>query len=282
MATEPHARPGSGPEAAETEAYVSPIENELPSYRAISPMAVGSLIFGLLSALAYADLKFTIAAVIAIGLGAIALLRIRKQPDVLTGAALAQVGLALGLIFGLSAATITYTQIFLLKQRAEAFVRQEVVPVLNERDLDGALWFRLNPDERRGLSGAQVRAKFADPGNPDPMAFEMSAGPVVTVAKLLEEHPEAQVAFGAIEQTEFTGITPTVLARLEIQQYEPESVQNDLERVERTSIGILLKSQGGAQNESWWVDDYVYPYKPESYEPKVPSIEEEHGHGHAH
>ncbi len=275
MAIDPHAPPG--PEKAES--YVSPIENELPTYRAISPLAVGSLIFGLFGVLAFADLRFVVSAALAVLLGALALWRIRRQSDVLTGAGLAQAGLALGLIFGLSSVTITFTQNLLLTRRAEAFVRNEIVPVLNGRNLDECLWFKLTPTDRRGLSPQQARAKFADPSHAsDPMMFEMAAGSIVTIVRILNEQPQAKVVFDQVEKTSLDGITPVVQLRLDIEGYKPNPKDTKSDDPSRSFVGIVLKSQGEGKNQSWWVDEYLYPYTPDSYQPKVKSIEEEHGH----
>lgn len=276
MAIDPQAPPGPEP----AEAYVSPIENELPTYRAISPLAVGSLVFGLIGVFAFADLKFVVSSALAILLGGLALWRIGKQSDVLTGAGLARAGLALGLIFGLSSLTISYTQSFLLSRRAEMFIKTELVPVLNSRNLDECLWFRLSPTERRGLSPKQVRSKFSDPAHPDPMSFEMAAGPIVPVVKVLEAQPQAKVVFDRIERTTYDGIIPVVQARLTIQGYQPDPKNAASDDPAKSSIGLVLKKQGDGKDVSWWVQEYLYPYKADSYEPKIKSIEEEHGHGH--
>src|SRR5262245_38867194 len=61
----------------------SPIENELPTYRAISNLAVFSVISGALASFSFADLTFLFFSVLAIVLGILAHRAIKRTPDVL-------------------------------------------------------------------------------------------------------------------------------------------------------------------------------------------------------
>ncbi len=106
MAIDPQAPPAPGRPSSS----VAAIENEIPTYRAVSTLAVASLLFGLISGLAFADFNFLVAAALAVGVGALALRKIRRQPDVLTGSGFAQAGIILGLAFALSSVTYTFVQ----------------------------------------------------------------------------------------------------------------------------------------------------------------------------
>src|SRR3954469_19234646 len=68
------------PQAPPEKEQLSPIENEIPAYRAISPMAIGSLVLGLISALSFADTTFLAASVLAVAAGIYAQWKIRKMP----------------------------------------------------------------------------------------------------------------------------------------------------------------------------------------------------------
>ena len=89
---------------------LSPIENELPTYRAVSSLAVFSLLLGIGSVFTFADTRMAVLGVGALVAGLIALRKIKHYPDILTGARLARIGIALGLIFVLSATTFDYVQ----------------------------------------------------------------------------------------------------------------------------------------------------------------------------
>ena len=88
----------------------SVIENELPTYRAISPRAVFSLICGILALFSLAHPFFYVFAVLAVVLGLSADRNIQRYPDMLTGRGLAKAGAAMGLIFGLGVFTVTTVQ----------------------------------------------------------------------------------------------------------------------------------------------------------------------------
>ena len=101
----------------------SPIENELPTYRAISSRAVLSVLCGILSLFSIANSFFFIFAVLAVVLGFTADWNIQRYPDILTGRRLAQTGVALGLIFGLGIFTVSSVQGFIRARNAESFAK---------------------------------------------------------------------------------------------------------------------------------------------------------------
>ena len=97
----------------------SPIENELPAYRAISSRAVLSVLCGILAVFSIASPFFYIFAVLAVVLGFTADWNIQRYPDILTGRGLAQTGAALGLIFGLGIFTVSSVQGYIHARNAE-------------------------------------------------------------------------------------------------------------------------------------------------------------------
>lgn len=85
------------------------IEFDETQYRALSSLAVASIIFGVLSVLALLDWIFGIIPVLGMLLGVWALLRIRANPRDLTGGPLAWCGVALSLLLLVSGwARLTY------------------------------------------------------------------------------------------------------------------------------------------------------------------------------
>jgi hypothetical protein len=292
VAIDPHA-PAAEPTA--TAPAASAIENELPTYRAISPLAVGSLVLGVAGLLAFADLVWLVAPVLAIVAGALALGRIRKQPEVLTGRGFAQAGIALGLITGLSSVTIDYTQRMLTSRAAENYVKQTIVPRLNARDLDGALWLKTHPDQRRGMTPQQVMEMYRQRNEADPMAFQSVAGPVVALNKILEVQPQARIVFDRIEHTDFDGMTPVAIVLMKVENLKdlhdlPKGTEGAAPNPLRGTgidpddpglhyVGVSIKAVGNAGNQSWWVEDYKYPCMPASLKLKEKPIDDGHGHG---
>lgn len=74
---------------------------EYERYRALSTSAVASLIVGVLSVLAILDWTLVAIPLVGIGLSILALAKIRRHADELTGQRLAQTGLVLSLVFGI-------------------------------------------------------------------------------------------------------------------------------------------------------------------------------------
>ena len=69
------------------------IDNELPAYRAISPGSIVSVVLGIASVFCFTDLWFLLVVAAAIAIGLLSLRKIRRLPEVLTGAAYARTGI---------------------------------------------------------------------------------------------------------------------------------------------------------------------------------------------
>ena len=276
----PSATPTSAPLPDE-----SPIENELATYRAIAPSAVASLIFGVAAVFSFADYRFLIAAGLAIGFGVLALLKLRRQPEALTGGGMARVGIALGLGLGLSAVTFDFVSNWLVARDAERFVRGDIVTLLNDRDFDGTLWYKMPPDERRGMTPEQTSASIKSSLDSDPMRFDSIAGSLSRVIETrLRPHKEAAARFDRIEKSGYDGMTPFAVALVRIEGAGP--LPKDLARTTSGGtdpdrpdyLGVVMKRAGTGDNQAWWVSDYLYPYNPESYREAPVKIDDGHDH----
>ena len=144
------------PSASPPESSAIPaIDNEFPTYRAISSMAVLSLIFGLASVFCYAHLVFLLLSAGAVILGWVALRKIRQFPDVLTGAGLARVGIGIGLLFGLTSLTRVLTEEFTIKLDAGQFAKF-YIGVIKDEDESIALWYQQSPAYRKEKKEPQL------------------------------------------------------------------------------------------------------------------------------
>jgi hypothetical protein len=265
-------------------ADVAAIENELPTYRAISPLAVGSLVAALIGLLCYTNSWFLISSGVAIVLGAMAIRKIKRQPDVFTGTRLAQAGVVVALVSSLSSVTMSTVQSMLVTQSAERFIKNELLTVLEARDLDSALWWKTAPEGRVGLDPSQVRKRFEQPSERNATMFEMMAGPVARLVRELKLSPGARLEFRRVEQTGTDGLTPYAFATIRI-AWPPEKGDeaNDHKHDPNEHgelLAVLLKSKREGRRELWWVEDYYYPYTDGSYQPKVKPVDDGHGHGH--
>jgi uncharacterized protein DUF4190 len=252
---------------------LSIIENEIPAYRAISPMAVLSLILGLLSILCFADVMFVAAAVAAVVVGILADRKIQRLPDVLTGRGLAQAGIALGLIFSLSSVTIVAIQGIVRKNAASRFVNA-YIKVLKEGTLDDCLWYRVPPAGREKTSPKEAVEQMRTM-NREPGMFEAQSAPIKAMRSRLASSPEQRISLDEIEDEGLDGLDPYASIRLRLEgptskQY-PQSVEYAL---------LAMKGQREGGKLQWWLEDIRFPYQPKTHVVQPKPVDDGHGHGH--
>ncbi len=258
----------------------SPIENEIATYRAISRLAVAGLAFGFLSLFCFASTVFYICSVLAVILGILANRSIQRKPDVLTGAGLANAGIALGLSFGLIAGTISSVQTYVIKREASKFALK-YIDILKAPTMGEVLLYNLNPLQRKDRTTAQMVQEFEAAKTRERMAMEQKMGPVLRLRARLTSSAEQKIRFVDIEDTGIddgrsSEITYYALALFEITgpptKDSPETQQNAL---------VVLKGQIMGRKYEWWADDIAFPYKPKSFVPAAKPSDDD-GHGHAH
>ena len=283
-----------------------PIENELPTYRAISPMAVASLILGLLSALNFASwsLAWLSVAVMAILTGMIALRRIGRMPDTLTGRSFAQAGVAMGLVFGVASQALFGWQLWDLRREVRAFAevfQDTLKDVQQTRPLttDDAVWFMIPSQMRRGLTPEDakeqlekvltssekvrsiddtLRAMIAHAGG-KPIRFvkveEAHYNNMDALASLLMEVEEGEGGRDEPGDKILAGHDHThvpTAAKPHDHADEPPGMDNAL---------VLIRSSGSTRSPSRWnVETIRYPYVPDSYKAPIKAPDDGHGHDH--
>ncbi|RUL89004.1 DUF4190 domain-containing protein [Tautonia sociabilis] len=266
MATDPQTAPDTAPTWS-----ASPIENELPTYRAISTWAIGALTLGVISAATFASLNFLIASIGAIACGAIALRMIRRYPDLLTGAGLANVGIALGLITGLAAPTISFVQHSILARQARAY-GDLFSQTLQEKGLADAFWIAQPPSRREQTTPQKLLAEVE--ANSQQQMMEGGDPRLIglrSMAERLASSSEQHIYVDGIEAKGFEGITPFAYIRLGLDGPESEkypALQYALIKVEAT------KHDG---RREWFVQDLTFPYTSGS---RANVVESAHGHDH--
>jgi len=252
----------------------SAIENEIPAYRAISPGAVISLIFGVLALFCFADYLFLPCAAFAVVIGLLADRKIQRYPEVLTGRGLAQAGIALGLIFGLASVTTGTVQSYLRKYSATKFARG-YVKVLKDGGIEDAFWYTRLPDARKNKSPAEVYKEFQS-GVREPIVLDSEIGMIKAIQKRLASNPGQEIHFSKIENQSTDGLAIIATALLELHG-PPTKPYRDQE------YALLnLKADGRKSRYEWWVESIIYPYEPSTFVPAPKPVDDGHGHGHAH
>ena len=264
MATDPSAAPGTAPTWSS-----SAIENELPTYRAISLWAVGSLVLGVISGVTFASLGFLVASALAIATGAFALRTIRREPDRYTGAGLANVGIALGLMTGLAAPTYTVVQRTIIGRQANAYA-EALCEAMREGGFPQALWYSSVPTARQQATADQMveelQAQSESEPMPNPRVVALRA-----ITDRLESSDEQHIHVEGIENRGYDGITPFAGILLRIDGPNPAGVPT-------TEFAMLLvKGIDSDAHREWFVEEIQYPYERGS---ETQVVESAHGHDH--
>jgi hypothetical protein len=255
----------------------SAIENELPTYRAISNRAVFSVICGVLASFSFADLIFLIFAILAVVLGVLANTAIKRQPDLLTGRRLANAGIALGLIFGLTVATYTAVQNFILGREASRFALV-YAKVLKEGSFGDALLYRDPPEAREKKTAAEKEKEYESIRTRERMMAEQKMAPLTNLRKALVPK-DAQLHFVGIESqgpdaNRVGGVFYFATALYEVDRPAAKGAA----AAPQYALA-LFKGQQKGRHYGWWVEDILFPYQPRSYRAAAKPVDDGHGHG---
>jgi hypothetical protein len=257
----------------------SAIPNELPAYRAISPLAVSSVFFGILASFSFAHPFFYIFSIMAIGTGILANRAIRRYPDMLTGGSLAKAGITLGLIFGLVSGTYTAVQTFVRTRAAENFGRTIAERLKSPSESD-IIWYTIHPSQRKDKTPAKVFQEFEAAKEKERMMAEQKVGELRRLWKRLNSSKEENIQFIKIQdlgldESHGADVTFYAVALFEVEgpgtkQY-PEKHQN---------AAAIVKGTAKGRHYEWWIDDLKYPYNLKSITPIAQPAGDGHGHSH--
>ncbi len=250
------------------------IENEIPAYRAISALAVTSLVLGSVSLLAFADLRFLLVAGVAIAAGLLGLRKIRRYPDILTGAGMARVGIALGAVFAASSITSDVAAGLLLDRSAGQFARQ-YIDVLKDQPIAAAIWYQQPPELRKTKQPDELvedmKKNSKSPSGGDAFAERTAA------LRKLKDRIKGQgekINYSKIESKYVDGLTHYVNVLIDLDG--PGSEQ--FPEKEEFALFELVKANGGGAGD-YVVKEIKYPYKPASVV-AAPVHKDDDGHGH--
>lgn len=252
----------------------SAIENEFPTYRAISPHAVIAVIAGVLSLFSALHPGFLLCALGAVVLGVYAERKIQRYPDILTGRGIAQAGIAMGLIFGLGTLTIQFVQHQLQKSQAAAFGK-ELASILKKGTLDDIVYYKQHPASRRDKSPAEMRAEV-NKSMRDPQMFEMEFATYRTIKDRIDGK-EGDVHFERVEEAGDYDLDNYATILLEVHGAETKEHPNKEEFA--LVFAKSTRDQKTGKYE-WWIEQVKYPYTPNTF--VAPSKPVDDGHGHAH
>ncbi len=247
------------------------IDNEFPTYRAISSTAVLSTVFGLASVFSFADLWFLLLAAGAVILGLYSLRKIRQLPDVLTGAGLARVGIGIGLLFGLSALTQVVTENISINldagEFAKFYVRCPQGKAGEHRALvsaNAAYRKENSPDQLvEDLKKSRSQARSGD-------SYQQAAKPIVAIKERLDGGNGGEISYSGIESKAIDGLTIYANALVKL------DLKGTKEHPEKEAYALIQLVKGP---EDWVVREVLFPYTPKS---AIAVVEKKDDDGHGH
>ncbi len=153
--------PDSQPTPA-TDIVEGSIDENVLTYRAVHPLAIVSLILGILSVFCFVSPYFLAVALLAVICGGFALRAIHRQSDQFVGGGFCRVGLTLALVCAGASVTISSMQDYLLRSEMRKFLRAYEV-VLKEGSLADVVFYRTFPPVRFGFTHAGLLEDYQTP-----------------------------------------------------------------------------------------------------------------------
>ncbi|WZO99463.1 DUF4190 domain-containing protein [Isosphaeraceae bacterium EP7] len=251
------------------------IENQIIAYRALSPLAVTSLLLGLVSVLSFAGDFFYLISAAAVVTGFLANRKINRYPDMLTGASLAKAGIAMGLTFGLASFTMSMVQSTLQRRSAEAFAKT-YASAIKKGELADALWYQVPAQSRKLETPKQIIEKMRATQN-DESNFKMQNADLLSLMEQLAQ-PGSDVQFEGIESHVVHDMEVIASAVIDV---HVDAAKDQIAKDQHALVVLKGTAEGGGY--TWAVDGVKYPYVPRSF---VPAPAKKHddsdGHGHSH
>lgn len=255
----------------------SAIENELPTYRAISNRAIFSVICGALAAFSFAEMGFLVFAALAIGLGISAHRAIKRHPDLLTGARLANTGIGLGLVFSLAVLTYTTVMSIIITREAERF-SATFAKVLKEGSFGDALLYRIPAEQRKDRTAASMEQEWEKQKAREHGLAETKMKGLMDLRQALTPK-DAHLRFVGVEahgvdeeRVDKVGYYAAVL--YEVEHFDPKSGPAG-----GPYALALFKGVPSGRHIEWYNETISYPYRPSTFQLSGKAIDDGHGHG---
>ena len=285
----PRRDPSAAPEA---------FGNEIPTYRAVSAAALASAICGLLSGLAFVSYWWLFLSVFAIVLGVVGIWRVRSMPDTLTGRSFAHAGLAMGLIFGVSAFGYDLYSMYTLRTQSRAFAAK-VIKTFNTAKTktpfatSEILWWMMPPHMRNGKVPEDAAAEIAQLAK-DSVKVRMIEDELRMMADFAGKEQPIEIV--QVEDSFYSERDAYASILLKVGGGRDHSHDADVVttlkpgEVRHEPIGpnadhalLVVHGMVDGQSFGWYVEQLHYPYTPKNFKltPKKAPVEDD-GHGHAH
>lgn len=251
---------------------IAPDDNlQLPGYKALSGMAIASLILGLASPLSLADPWLWLLPGGAILTGAWALYRMAKLPGTLGGSTLAKAGIVLALVFGSASTASYFVSRWILLRDGRNFAEEFLAEVADGsvEKLQSAYWKKVPPESRRTMSPDDFSALLKQHGGEEEW-IKFQNGPIVRYLGSAED--DVHWRFFDVEKIENWRGNDYLTVVYEL---VPPPRRHKQYYVMFHLVSWIVNESGKAQRH-WVIEDMAEPYVPQTFQaPRG-------GHSHEH
>jgi hypothetical protein len=232
-----------------------PDENVVSTYRAISPLAIASLVFGIAAILSFLSMWFAISGALAVASGILAIRAIHRLPEALTGERMANVGISLGLLFSLAAVTISLVQVWIIRREAAKFARSYVEAV-QSGSLANVMYLHADAAFRKDKTPAENLADLHKAAG-KPGMFDTETRETQLMLDRIKSTPDQKVSLARILRQEVDGLNAYAEALLVLEG--PKSAEFPAE----TQYALIsLRGYPEGRLYGWKVGSVKFPYSP--------------------
>ncbi len=258
------------------------IENEIPTYRAISARAIFSVACGVISACTFVHWFFYVFSILAIGFGIWAHQKIRQLPGHLDGQEAGQCGHRTGSRFRTGVRHVQHGAVYGAAPAGHVIRHEVSQRFWNAADLGEMLWYNATPDGRKGKTGKELVDELESKPKEKRM-IQQNMGPLSQLLNFQERVSTLKGQHVHFIRLESVGdeatLGPFVLVYA-FALFEIEGPTSKKFHEPHEYVLAVMKARPVGRVYEWWVETLVYPYTPLSYVPQNKAVDD--GHGHAH
>jgi hypothetical protein len=234
-----------------------------------------------------------------------ALRKIKMYPNTFTGLKLAQAGIGLAVVFTLVSFCIGIAYQFILNKDVRSY-GESLAEVLKTRRAEDILFLRLPESQREEMTPDKFVAQRLESGPEGKMALDTELKPIQALVAE-RDASGANLVFDQIEIAGYDKLTPYAFLRFSVSggsaahdhkkadghdhkegdghDHKEGEAHDDHDHAagapgEPKYAMIQIKAEKSNGKSSWYISEFVYPYKKDSAKPKAEAVDD--GHGHAH
>jgi hypothetical protein len=193
----------------------SPIDNEVAAYRALSKMAIISVILGLASIFTFTTDYLAVLGLAGLVAGIISITTIKRHPDIYTGEKLANLGIALSILFTLCPLTIHVVQSLMNHREGRKFA-EFYVATAEKGTIEELIYLQSPPSSRVDKTPTEIAKEMRQTSDRKMSEFEMMNGGLIAFKKRVPGNTPVKLELVRIQGEQVVGLTYHAAALIKI------------------------------------------------------------------